>query len=107
VINAKISAAGTSDARRREPRLEIEAEVPLRELGREAVDARLINLSSHGFMAETQALIEAGSRVWLKLPGMARANALVVWSRSGRIGGEFAAPVDPLKVFQALGKKAG
>ena len=107
MINAKISAAGTTDARRSEPRLEIEAEVPLRELGHEAVDARLINLSSRGFMAETEALIEAGSRVWLKLPGVARANALVVWTGSGRIGGEFAQPIDPLKVFQALGKKAG
>jgi hypothetical protein len=38
---------------------------------------------------------------------MARANALVVWTNSGRIGGEFADPIDPLKVFQALGKKAG
>ena len=106
MINAKISAAGTTEPRRREPRLEIEAEVPLREHGRVAVDARLINLSSHGFMAETEALIETGSRVWLKLPGMARANALVLWTRSGRIGGEFADPIDPLKVFQALGKKA-
>lgn len=97
----------TADPRRREPRIEIGTEIPLREHGRSAVEARLINLSSHGFMAETEALIEPGSRVWLKLPGMARANALVVWSRSGRIGGEFASPIDPLKVFHTLGKKAG
>jgi hypothetical protein len=105
VINAKIAADKEPEPRRREPRLEIEAEVPLRELGREAVDARLINLSSRGFMAETEALIEPGSRVWLTLPGVARANALVLWTKSGRIGGEFANPIDPLKVFQALGKK--
>jgi len=106
VINAKISVSGEAEARRREPRLAVEAEVPLRELGREAAEARLINLSSRGFMAETEALIEPGSRVWLKLPGMARANALVVWTNSGRIGGEFNDPIDPLKVLQALGKKA-
>ncbi len=106
MINAKLSADQADEARRREPRLAIEAEVPLRELGRESVDAKLINLSSRGFMAETEALIEPGSRVWLKLPGMARANALVVWTGSGRIGGEFANPIDPLKVFQALGKQA-
>ncbi len=106
MINAKISADSGGEARRAEPRLAIEAEVPLRELGHESVDARLINLSSRGFMAETEALIEPGSRVWLKLPGMSRANALVVWTNSGRIGGEFASPIDPLKVFQALGKQA-
>ena len=96
MINAKISAAGVVELRRREARLEIEVEVPMRELGRESVEARLINLSSRGFMAETEALIEIGSRVWLKLPGIARANALVVWTKSGRIGGEFADPIDPL-----------
>jgi hypothetical protein len=102
----RIEAAGEAELRRSEQRIEIEADVPLRELGREAVDARLINLSSRGFMAETDALIEQGSRVWLKLPGVDRANALVVWTRNGRIGGEFATPIDPLKVFQAMGKKA-
>ena len=106
MFNARITAAGAVEVRRKEPRLEIEAEVPLREHGRVAVDARLINLSSHGFMAETEALIEPGSRVWLKLPGIARANAVVVWSRGGRIGGEFAEPVDPLKVLQEAGKLA-
>lgn len=105
MINAKISAAETDEPRRREPRLAIDADVPLRELGQEAVDARLINLSSNGFMAETDALIETGSRVWLKLPGMARANALVVWAGNGRIGGEFADPIDPLEVLNAMGKQ--
>ena len=106
MINGRIRAAGEVELRRKEQRIEIEAEVPLRELGRGAVDARLINLSSHGFMAETEALLEPGSRVWLTLPGVARANALVVWAKNGRIGGEFAAPIDPLKVFQELGKQA-
>lgn len=107
MINAKISAAGVVELRRREARLEIEVEVPMRELGRESVEARLINLSSRGFMAETEALIEIGSRVWLKLPGIPRANALVVWTKSGRIGGEFADPIDPLKVLHAIGKQGG
>lgn len=104
VINAKIAADPNGDARRREPRIELAAAVPLRELGHPAVDARLLNISSHGFMAETDALIEPGSRVWLTLPGLSRANALVLWARNGRIGGEFAEPVDPLEVFQAVGR---
>ena len=104
MINAKIAADPQEDIRRREPRVEVVAAVPLRELGHPAVDARLVNISSLGFMAETDALIEPGSRVWLTLPGLTRANARVVWARNGRIGGEFADPIDPLEVFQAVGR---
>lgn len=104
MIQAKIAHDQDAEARRREPRVELNAAVPLRELGHPAVDARLVNISSHGFMAETDALIEPGSRVWLTLPGLARANARVVWARSGRIGGEFTEPVDPLEIFQAIGR---
>jgi len=104
VINAKIAPDPEADVRRSEPRIDVQAAVPLRELGHAAVDARLVNISSRGFMAETEALIEPGSRVWLTLPGLPRANARVVWARSGRIGGEFAEPIDPLEVFQAIGR---
>ena len=105
MINAKI-APDLSCEPRREPRLDVSAAVPIRELGTTAVDARLVNISSHGFMAETDADIEAGSRVWLTLPGVKRVNALVIWCDEGRLGGQFASPIDPLKIFQALGKSA-
>ena len=104
MIHAQITIDTTIEPRRREPRAAVSAEIPLRQLGQTAVEARLVNISSRGFMAETAALIEAGSRIWLTLPGPGRVNALVVWSRSGRIGGEFAQPIDPLSVFQALGE---
>ena len=106
MMNVSIAADLGVDPRRREPRVPITVDVPLRELGQNAVAARLLNLSSRGFMAQTEALIRPGSRVWLTLPGAARVNALVVWARDGRVGGEFAAPVDPLAVFQAVGKAA-
>ena len=104
MIHAQIEVDTSIEPRRREPRIPLEAEIPLRQLGQTAVDARLLNISSRGFMAETEALIEAGARIWLTLPGPGRVNALVVWARNGRVGGEFAQPVDPLTVFQALGE---
>jgi hypothetical protein len=106
VIRAKIAPDVDGDARRRELRVEVRAAIPMRELGHSGVDARLVNISSHGFMAETEALIEPGSRVWLTLPGLPRANALVLWARSGRIGGQFEDPIDPLQVLHASGKAA-
>lgn len=103
MFEARIAADTAPDARRREPRIELAADVGLRELGATGVGARLVNISSRGFMAETRALVASGSRIWLTLPGLPRVNARVVWARSGRIGGEFAEPIDPLAVFHALG----
>ena len=94
---------GSSEPRRRETRHGAPAEVSLRKLGTTAVEARLINISSLGFMAESDAEIEAGSRIWLNLPGLQRVNALVIWARGGRIGGEFSTAIDPLNVLHAIG----
>ena len=69
MIHAQISIDTTTDPRRSEPRVPVEAPVPIRQLGQTAVDARLLNISSRGFMAETLAIIDAGSRIWLTLPG--------------------------------------
>lgn len=94
-----------SDARR-DSRIEALADMSLRPLGTTASDARLLNISSFGFMAETDVDIGAGSRVWLSLPGLPRVNAQVVWARNGRLGGEFAEPIDPLIVLQAIGRQS-
>ena len=103
MIHATISPDTRTDTRRREPRAEVRAPVTLRELGSTAVDAQLLNISSHGFMAETKSEVAAGSRIWLSLPGIPRANALVKWTKGGRLGGEFAEPINVLDVFHAVG----
>jgi hypothetical protein len=105
VIHAKIALQAEVEPRRRESRAEISVEVPVRQLGQSAVEARLMNISSHGFMVETDALIEIGSRVWLTLPGAGRINGLVIWAKNGRIGGELAEPIDPLAVLHAVGEE--
>lgn len=105
MINVNIIADHEADTRR-EPRVPVSAAVPFRELGQSPAKARLVNLSSRGFMAETEALISPGARGWLTLPGQPRVNARVVWARDGRVGGEFAEAIDPLRVFQALGEAA-
>jgi hypothetical protein len=107
MIHATIAPALDMGAepRRRDKRIAADAEVSLRPLGTTAVDARLMNISSLGFMAETDAEVAPGGRVWLSLPGLPRVNALVVWARNGRIGGEFADPIDPLVVLQMIGQQ--
>jgi hypothetical protein len=79
--------------RRHGARLPVELEVKMRELGASGVEAKVINISEHGFMAASNAEFEVGSRVWLILPGRERANAVVKWTAGDKLGAEFAEPI--------------
>ncbi|HEX8842392.1 MAG TPA: PilZ domain-containing protein [Sphingomicrobium sp.] len=91
MIKARI-AEDESD-RRRHPRVPVDVEAKMRELGSTGVEARVLNISEQGFMAETEASFEVGTRVWLMLPGRERANAVVKWTAGDRLGAEFAEPI--------------
>ncbi len=62
-------------------------------LAAEGFEARVLNISETGFMAEADGDFEVGTRIWLILPGRERANALVRWIAGKRIGAEFAEPI--------------
>ena len=92
MIKARIAEADPTD-RRREPRYRVEVEGKVRELGAEGAEARVLNISEKGFMAESASEFEVGSRVWLMLPGRDRANAVVKWVAGDKIGAEFSEPL--------------
>ena len=92
MIKARIAEADPSD-RRQGPRYPVEVEGKVRELGTEGSEARILNISEKGFMAESSAEFEVGSRVWLILPGRERASAIVRWTAGSRLGAEFAEPI--------------
>lgn len=98
-IKARIAEDWT-DERRRFTRLSVELEARMRELGANGVEAKVLNISEHGFMAASEGRFEVGSRVWLILPGRERANAIVKWIAGDKIGAEFAEPVS-LEGFNA------
>lgn len=87
-IKARI-AEDHSDERRRTARTPVELEAKMRELGASGVEAKVLNISEKGFMAESEGRFEVGSRVWLILPGRERANAVVKWIAGDKIGAEF------------------
>ena len=91
-IRARI-ADDEGDDRRRLPRLPVELEAKMRELGENGIEAKVLNISERGFMAEADGHFEVGSRVWLMLPGRQRANAVIKWTAGDRLGAEFAQPV--------------
>jgi hypothetical protein len=79
--------------RRQFSRHPVELEARVRELGTTGIEARVLNISEHGFMAQTDVQFEVGSRVWLMLPGRDRANAVVKWIAADKLGAEFAEPI--------------
>jgi len=93
MIKARIADAGDPRERRRASRAAVDLEAHVRELGTTGVDARIVNISETGFMAETDARLDVGARIWLILPGRARASAVVKWTAGDKIGAEFADPI--------------
>jgi len=81
------------DERRLHPRLPVEFEAKMRELGASGVEAKILNISTTGFMAIANGHFEVGARVWLMLPGRDRANAVVKWTVGEKLGAEFAEPI--------------
>ena len=92
-IKARIEEESDPSDRRRSARIAVEIDAKVRELGNEGCEARLINISETGFMAESDGVFDVGTRIWLILPGRERANALVRWVAGHRIGAEFAEPI--------------
>jgi hypothetical protein len=93
MIGARIGDAEDPSERRSSARFDVEVEARVRELGETGVEARILNISEAGFMAESGARFEVGSRVWLILSGRERANAVVKWIAGDKLGAEFAEPI--------------
>ena len=93
MIKARIAEATDSADRRGASRVPVDIGARVRPLGEEGCEARILNLSETGFMAETGAAYEVGARVWLILPGRDRANAVVKWIAGDKMGAEFTAPI--------------
>jgi hypothetical protein len=92
-IKARIGDAEDPRDRRRSSRYPVDIEARMRELGTSGIEARILNISEHGFMAESETEFEVGARVWLMLPGRDRANAVVKWVAGDKLGAEFAEPI--------------
>jgi hypothetical protein len=93
VIQARISEADDPRERRQFDRLPIALDATMRQLGETGLEARVLNISERGFMAQSEGKFEVGARVWLMLPGRNRANAVVRWTAGDKLGAEFAQPI--------------
>jgi hypothetical protein len=92
-VTIKARIAEDESDRRRFPRLPVDLEAKMRELGASGVEAKVVNISESGFMAIAEGRFEVGTRVWLMLPGRERANAVVKWIAGDKLGAEFSEPI--------------
>lgn len=93
MIKARIANAADPTDRRRSARKAVEIDARVRELGSEGSEARVVNISGTGFMAESAGDFEVGSRIWLILAGRDRASAIVRWTAGDKLGAEFSEPI--------------
>jgi len=90
---AEDSSEESSSERRQKTRHQVTLEAEVRELGAHGIEAKIINISEHGFMAVADDRFEVGCRIWLMLPGRQRANAVVKWTAGDKLGAEFTEPL--------------
>ena len=91
MIKARI--AEDNSERRQYSRHRVTLDATVRELGTTGIEATVLNISEQGFMAQSEAEFEVGSRVWLILPGREWATAGVKWIAGDQLGAEFAEPI--------------
>jgi len=92
-VTIKARIAEDESDRRRFPRLPVDLDAKMRELGASGVEAKIVNISESGFMAVAEGRFEVGTRVWLIIPGRDRANAIIKWIAGDKIGAEFSEPI--------------
>lgn len=107
MAKGQLAILPASDGRRAERRV-VNLAARLRDPGASVADVEVQNLSTDGFMAQGDLALEAGSQVWLKLPGLEPQNCRVVWVEDGKAGFEFCAPLHPatLELVVTSGRKA-
>ena len=89
---AQLAILPVAEGRQAERRV-VNLAARLRDPGATICDAEVVNLSTDGFMAETDLKVEPGTFVWLKLAGLEPQNSRCVWVEDGKAGFQFATPL--------------
>ncbi|THD38184.1 MAG: PilZ domain-containing protein [Sphingomonas sp.] len=98
--------AGGMNDHRRQQRVGMASVAKLRDRASNKYDVHLLDLSITGFRAEAHYSLDAGSIVWLTMPGLQGLEATVAWRRGTVIGCRFRQPLYPA-VFDHIVKTLG
>lgn len=87
---------------RKVDRDQVDVRTVMRRLRGREYDARIVNLSTHGFMVRVEQPFEPGEQVIISLPEIGEVMARVAWSLGGRTGGQFLVPIRPDRYAELL-----
>jgi hypothetical protein len=73
------------------------------EPGSGIIDVTVHDLSTNGFLVETEAPLSVGSEILLDIPGAGSVAAEVAWNSGNFFGGQFQTPMSPSAVTAAFG----
>lgn len=73
----------------RDPRASVDIDAVIRPESGAGVEARVLNLSWHGFFAECSAPLAIGATVTVSAPALGELEAQVRWALGNRIGAHF------------------
>lgn len=97
-----LETTGMSDGRQAQ-RNGVDLATTLRTLGYHGHDVSVRDISTLGFMAETDAEFPVGAHARLRVPGLGVVISRIVWASAGRVGGAFVTPLEPVRLSRALG----
>jgi hypothetical protein len=91
-MEATVSTLASSEQRQSARRL-VNFAAALREEGAKSTQARVTDLSEGGCRLRCDEPVEAGSEIWVKLPGLEAKRARLVWVEGENAGCEFETPL--------------
>lgn len=97
----QLATLPAAEGRRAERRV-VNLAASLREPGATVVDAEVLNLSTDGFMAVSEARLEPHQTAFLKLPGLETRKAEVMWTDGDKAGFRFTSPLHPGELDQMV-----
>jgi hypothetical protein len=85
---------------------EVDFCVMMRRPNGQGMDARVVNISTHGFMARADGTFQQGEHVVIDLPAVGERLAKVAWALGGRVGGQFIVPIEARRYSELLAAAA-
>lgn len=93
-----------SSGQRAAPRLSIDMEASSRAVTAKPFKVRVLDLSTEGFRIETFVTLEAGTDIWLRLPGLEPRPGTVMWAEGDEAGCAFRQPLHQAVVESIAGR---
>ncbi len=105
-MNLPVQLADPHQDRRRANRAALRLSATMREAGRGRVQAKLIDISTHGCRVECASAASADAWIWLSIAGLETQYCRVVWRQAEFAGLEFVTPLAEPVLERLLSRSA-